>query len=229
MFKTLLFVSLIALFPQLVEARTVTVAGLVTRSTGLVTNPDGSVVTDYPVIGSLGSLSYTLAENDLGAVDPTTSFLLAAPFDASPVTATVSTGPFSAGIIPTAPNGETFMETVFSGPGLVSFGTRTIGQGIVGETFAGSLRFTFSPALASAPVTWNDLFSAIDTGSALASLSWNGTKDGRFIEFEITQTDPAPIPLPASAVLMLTGFGGLAALRRRTSRSRRPASRPVSP
>lgn len=231
MLKTLLFASLIFMFPHLVQARTVTVPGLVTKSTGLVLNFDGSVVADYPVIGSLGTLTYTLAENDLGPVDPTTSFLLPAPFDARPVTASVSAGLFSAGILPTAPNGETFMETVLSSPGLVSFGTRTIGQGVVGETFAGTLRLAFTPALGSAPVSWNDLFSAIDTGAARASLSWNGTKDGRFVEFEMTQADPAPIPLPAGAVLVLTGLGGLAVLRRRTGRragqGERRKSRPV--
>jgi hypothetical protein len=216
MFKTLLFVGLALTVPDLAEARTVTVAGIVTKSTGLVQHPDSTVVADYPLIGSIGTLTYTIGKNDLGEVDPTTSFWPSMAFEPQPVTATANVGSFSGGIIPTAANGETEMETVFTSTGQTRFSTRTVGLGVTGETYAGSLRFTFSPALAAAPTTWSDLFAAIDSGDALASLSWNGTLEGNFIEFEMTQVEPAPIPLPGSAPLLMAGAAGLALLRRRS-------------
>lgn len=216
MSKALLLFSLALAVPQMGQARTVTVTGMVTLSSGLVQLSDGTVVADYPAVGSVGTLTYTLAENDLGEVDPASSFLPFTPFDPRPVTATATVGSFSAGIIPTAPNGETYLESIFSSPGLTGFSTRTIGQGTVGETFAGGLRFTFSPGLASAPTTWNDLFAAIDSGAARATLSWNGTKDGEFIQFAMTQAEPAPIPLPGGAPLVMAGFAGFAVLRRRS-------------
>lgn len=214
MLKTLLVIGLTAAAPHLAEARTVTVSGIVTLSSGLVEDPEGGVIADYPAVGSIGSLTYTIGENDLGEVDPTTSFLLGALFAPRPVTATATVGSFQGGMIPTAPKGETELESVFSTTGVTGFSTRSIGQGISGETFAGGLRFTYSPALASAPATWGDLFAAIDSGDARASLSWNGTLQGRFIQFAITQTEPAPVPLPGTAPLMAAGLAGLAMLRR---------------
>lgn len=212
--KTLLLVGIVLAAPTFSDARTVTVSAVVTKSTGLVYAPDNTIVADYPLIGSLGTLTYTIAENDSGEVDPTLSFLLGDPFDPQPVAATATIGNFSGGIISNAPNGEAEMETVFSSTSVTGFGTRSIGLGVVGETFAGGLRFTFSPALASAPETWNDLFAAIDSGNALASLSWNGTLQDEFVEFEITQINPAPIPLPGGAPLLMAGLAGLAFMRR---------------
>ena len=215
MFKVALAAAVAFAVPMLAEARTFTVDGMVTLSTGLVSDPDGGAIVDYPPVGSLGQLVFSLGENGAGPVDPNASFLVA-PGDTLPFDADVHVGGFNTGFMGTGPDGEVQIESLFADMNHVRFSGRRIGQGIMGETFAGSLKLLFTPALAEAPTTWNDLFDAIDSGSVLAALSFNGTIQGQYAEFAFEQTPPvAPVPLPATVMFLLTGLAGFAAARRR--------------
>lgn len=217
--NALMIAALCTVVPLLAESRTFNIDGIVTNSTGLVTHPDATVVADYPLVGSLGTMSFTLGENALGPVDPLSSILIGAPFQSLPLSATVTIGTFTTGFLNNGPNDELEIESQFVDSGQVRFSSRTVGQGVTGETFAGSLRLNFSPLLAAPPATWQDLFDAIDGGQALAQFSYNGTLQGRFISFGFDQIDAAPVvPLPASAVVLMTGLGalgGMGFLRRR--------------
>lgn len=214
--NALMIAALCTLLPVLAEARTFNIDGIVTNSTGLVTHPDETVVADYPLIGSLGTMTFTLGENALGPVDPMSSILIGAPFQSLPLTATVSIGTFTTGFLNSGPDDELEIESQFVDNSQARFSSRTVGQGVTGETFAGSLRLNFSPLLAAPPTTWQDLYDAIDGGKTLANFSYNGTLQGRFISFGFEQTQAAPVvPLPASAVVLITGLGALGFLRRR--------------
>ncbi|MBK4215782.1 hypothetical protein JJJ17_07585 [Paracoccus caeni] len=205
--------ALIGTTPIMTEARTFTVDGKVTNSTGLLTNPDGSVLVDYPAVGSLGTLSFSLGENALGPVDPDQSFVITEEWQTLPIFATVEVGGFSTGFRGKGPNDELTIESQFVSTDQVRFSSREVGQGILGETFAGNLRLSFSPELIVAPATWSDLFLAIDDGLATAQLSYNGTLHGQFVSFGFEQIQPAPIPLPASGVVLIGAISALAGLK----------------
>ena len=215
MFRVILAAAVACSAPILAEARTFTIDGMVTHSSGLLSDPDGGVIVDYPSVGSLGQMVFSLGVNTAGPVDPDDSFMVA-PWETLPIDADVHIGGFSAGLMGSGPNSEVYIESLFADENQVRFSSREVGQGVMGETFAGSLRLLFSPALAAAPTTWNDLFDAIDSGNALASLSFNGTIHEQFVTFTFEQTPPvAPVPLPATAMFLLTGLAGFAAARRR--------------
>ncbi len=93
-----------------------------------------------------------------------------------------------------------------------------LGVDIAGSAAAGTIAggfSIFSAAFGAAePTTLNDVFTILSAPDAVALLSFNGTAEEEFVDFRAEST-PAPIPLPAGGLLLLTALGGLAVARRR--------------
>lgn len=91
------------------------------------------------------------------------------------------------------------------------------------DTFGNSVSFTenlsagFNPELAFSMLTGDEGFDFSSVGALQFTISTTNTLDnidGQLNGIEVRADDVAPIPLPASGLLLLAGLGGFGALRR---------------
>lgn len=202
-----LIATLAILAPMSAVAATYTVPGTVTLSSGKVEPVPGTVLADYPAVGSMGTITYSL--------DGADSDLLPAWGYTMEVGANVQVGAWSAAITQEAGLGM-YVESLFGNSDFMGFGTPGIGAGDPDETLAGSIRWNFKTPVASVPSTFGELRAEIESGNAMAYFSFNGTINGEFVEFAISET-PAAVPLPGGSVLLLSGLAAMAAARRRNA------------
>ncbi len=91
------------------------------------------------------------------------------------------------------------------------------------DTFGNQVSYTenlsagFNPELAFSLLTGDDGFDFSSVGALQFMISTTNTRadiDGKINGIEVRGDDVAPIPLPASGLLLLAGLGGFGALRR---------------
>lgn len=200
----------ILVLPVAASAATYVVTGVVTESSATPAGP-GAPVLNYPAVGSAGTLTYTIdGADDAPLMDAPGGFPSGDNFGFS---AWLDVGGWSAGFLNSP---VTNVESYYSGTDLFRIsGTDITADGETG-TFAGSLRFTFAAPLATAPATYGDLRATIGSG-ALASFSFNGDSfgGGNWVSFAFQQVAPAPVPLPATGLMLMGGVMTLIAARRR--------------
>ncbi|MDO5706652.1 MAG: hypothetical protein Q4G49_16500, partial [Paracoccus sp. (in: a-proteobacteria)] len=110
----------------------------------------------------------------------------------------------------------TNVESYYSGTDLFRISGTDITAGGETGSFAGSLRFNFDTPLTTAALTYGDLRSAISSG-ALVTLSFNGGSygGGNWVSFAFQGVAPAPVPLPATGLMLAGAVMALLAARRR--------------
>lgn len=150
-------------------------AGVVTMSSGRLTDPDRRAVSDYSGKESAVVInSYLEFADPEDALDPGFSVLL--PLWMSASFYRDNGDLFGAGF--GLANDGVWVDSISLPPGSVFFNSSDIHvlDGIVkaGETLYGVFGFTFGPALTMAPATWGDLLSAWNADQLFASLSFSG-------------------------------------------------------
>lgn len=88
-----------------------------------------------------------------------------------------------------------------------------IGAGVAG-TLAGSYAVSSASFDALVPTTLGDLLAILSAPDAFAHFTFNGTAGDEFVAL-VAQSMPPTVPLPAGALLLMTGLGGLVLTRRR--------------
>lgn len=221
MFKAVLF-GVLVLVPAMAQASSVgwSEAGVVTMSSGRVTVPDRGAVSDYPAKGRAVVInSYLEFADPDDALDPGFSGFLPLWMSASFYR---DNGDFFEASFGTAGDGV-WVDSISLSSGSVSFNSGDIhvhdGIAKAEETLYGAFGFTFSPALTTAPATWGDLLSAWNADQLFASLSFSGTANYEPVVFAAGEDlpQPAPVPLPASALFLVAGLCGVMGFRRRRS------------
>jgi hypothetical protein len=180
---------------------------------------------DLPDLGSTGIVSFNLNGAALdGDGDPTTGVNLdtALPVSDAGAAAAVfgSLALFADLDFPTVfgfPGGARFSNGAFAGIDISLTGPGCAGLGC---TLAGSFQVLVPGA--ATPTTFTEVEALLGDPNAQAIFSFNGSVQGEFVSFRAESTPAlAPVPLPASGVMLLAalGLGGLYARRRSNAAS----------
>jgi hypothetical protein len=175
---------------------------------------------DLPDVGSTGIVSFNLNGAALDADgDPNTGVNLDNPLpvaDAGAAAAVFGSLALFADLdFPTVfgfPGGARFSNGAFAGIDISLTGPGCAGLAC---TLAGSFQVLVPGA--AAPTTFTEVEALLNNPNAQGIFSFNGTVQGEFVSFR-AESSPAvaPVPLPASGVMLLAalGLGGLYARRR---------------
>ncbi|MCQ0970862.1 VPLPA-CTERM sorting domain-containing protein [Paracoccus sp. TK19116] len=169
-----------------------------------------------PGVGTIGTISFTLDAAALdGDGDPMTGVGIDMPLDPALAGASASIGGLASMLSdPTVfgfPNRARFSNGDFSSIAV------TLPSGncaSLGCTFAGNFS-VFGPAGSPAPTTFADVEAFLTNPLSTVAFSFNGTAVGQFASFRAESFTAAPVPLPATGMLLVGALAGLGVWRRR--------------
>lgn len=171
-----------------------------------------------PDVGTIGTISFMLDAAALDADgDPSTGVSSPTPLNPAYVGASASIGGLTASLDSSATTVFGFNQRARFSNGDFSAISVTLPDGdcsALGCTFAGNFS-VYGPAGSGTPTTFADVDAFLNNPLSSVVFSFNGTATGQFASFRAESVSVAPVPLPASGILLIGAMAGVAALRKK--------------
>ncbi|MBC9246523.1 hypothetical protein H4P12_07315 [Paracoccus sp. 11-3] len=171
-----------------------------------------------PAVGTIGTISFLLDATALDADgDPTTGVGLPTPLNPAYAGASAAIGGLTASLDSSSTTIFGFDQRARFSNGDFSSISVSLPAGdcvSLGCTFAGNFS-VYGPPGSGTPASFADVDAFLNNPLSTVMFSFNGTATGQYASFRAESVSLAPIPLPASGILLIGALTGAAMLRKK--------------